>query len=129
MALPGHRRTSSDKRRRSAHFGLKKKTLGTCTKCKAPTIPHRTCLNCGTYKGRVVIDTTRAMARTVARAKAKAPAAPVKEEKKEKKAKPATKKPVVKSSKAGSGSAGKTVAKKAPAKKAAAKPETKTSKT
>ena len=55
MALPGHRRTSSHKRRRAAHFGLKTKKLNACKKCKKPVMPHRACSFCGTYAGREVI--------------------------------------------------------------------------
>jgi large subunit ribosomal protein L32 len=55
MGLPGHRRTSSDKRRRAAHFALKKKTLASCQKCKSPVLPHVACKECGTYAGRQVL--------------------------------------------------------------------------
>jgi large subunit ribosomal protein L32 len=55
MGLPGHRRTSSDKRRRAAHFALTEKTLAECPKCKQPVLPHYVCANCGTYKGRQVL--------------------------------------------------------------------------
>jgi len=54
MGLPGHRRTSSHKRRRAAHFALKKLTLAACPKCKEPMMPHRACPSCGTYAGRKV---------------------------------------------------------------------------
>ena len=57
MALPGHRRTSSHKRRRAAHFALSKTTLAACAKCKKPVLPHRACAFCGTYKGRQVLKT------------------------------------------------------------------------
>ncbi len=55
MGLPGHRRTSSHKRRRAAHFALTKISLAKCPKCKEPVLPHRACTNCGTYAGRQVI--------------------------------------------------------------------------
>ncbi|MEK7508603.1 MAG: 50S ribosomal protein L32 [Patescibacteria group bacterium] len=55
MGLPGHRRTSSDKRRRAAHFALKPTQLFVCPKCQKPVRPHRLCAFCGTYKGREVI--------------------------------------------------------------------------
>jgi large subunit ribosomal protein L32 len=55
MALPGHRRTSSDKRRRAAHFALKKINFFHCPKCKKPVLPHHACANCGTYAGRQVL--------------------------------------------------------------------------
>lgn len=54
MGLPGHRRTSSHKRRRASHFALDKKQLGQCAKCKKPVRPHVACAFCGTYKGRQV---------------------------------------------------------------------------
>ncbi len=55
MALPGHRRTSSDKRRRAAHFALKKINLSACTACKKPVLPHHACAFCGMYGGRKVV--------------------------------------------------------------------------
>ncbi len=55
MGLPGHRRTSSDKRKRAAHFALTPAALTTCTQCKKPALPHHACLFCGTYKGRKII--------------------------------------------------------------------------
>jgi len=65
MGLPGHRRTSSDKRRRAAHFALKKQTVNKCVSCGAAVLPHRACKACGTYKGKKVVDTTRAAKRLV----------------------------------------------------------------
>jgi large subunit ribosomal protein L32 len=52
MALPGHRRTSSHKRRRASHFALKKANLSVCSKCKKPVLQHHVCGFCGTYAGR-----------------------------------------------------------------------------
>lgn len=54
MGLPGHRRTSSHKRRRASHFALKKKDLAKCESCGADKMPHKACLDCGSYKGRKV---------------------------------------------------------------------------
>ena len=84
MALPGHRRTSSDRKRRAAHFALKKKDLAACSKCKQPILAHRACANCGTYKGRVAIDTSRQANRNLSKARAKIAATKPVEEKKEK---------------------------------------------
>lgn len=64
MGLPGHRRTSSDKRRRAAHFALKKQTINTCP-CGVAVLPHRACKACGSYKGKKVIDVSRATKRLV----------------------------------------------------------------
>ncbi len=55
MGLPGHRRTSSHKRRRASHFALSATNLTICSHCKQPSIPHHACTNCGYYKGKQVI--------------------------------------------------------------------------
>ncbi len=69
MGLPGHRRTSSDKRRRAAHFALTEQNVQACPKCKKPLLPHRACVNCGTYKGRQVLDVKKKTARATKKAK------------------------------------------------------------
>ncbi|MBI2483203.1 50S ribosomal protein L32 [Candidatus Uhrbacteria bacterium] len=55
MGLPGHRRTSSHKRRRASHFALKKQNLAACAHCQKPVLPHHACLSCGWYAGRQVV--------------------------------------------------------------------------
>lgn len=55
MGLPGHRRTSGDKRRNATQRALKAKTINECPKCGKPALPHRACAFCGTYRGRQVI--------------------------------------------------------------------------
>ena len=52
MGLPGHRRTSSHKRRRAAHFALNKAHLSKCSHCQATVKPHHVCMICGYYNGR-----------------------------------------------------------------------------
>lgn len=64
MGLPGHRRTSSHKRRRASHFALKKLVLATCAKCKSKVMPHRACMNCGTYAGRQVLKLANPLAKS-----------------------------------------------------------------
>ncbi|MBI5229895.1 MAG: 50S ribosomal protein L32 [Candidatus Magasanikbacteria bacterium] len=56
MGLPGHRRTSSHKRRRASHFAIKPAQLTACAHCKKPVKPHHACAFCGIYKGRKVIS-------------------------------------------------------------------------
>ncbi len=56
MGLPGHRRTSGDKRRRLTHIALKEKSATVCPKCNKAVLPHRACAFCGTYRGRTVIN-------------------------------------------------------------------------
>jgi large subunit ribosomal protein L32 len=55
MPLPKKRHPSSRKRRRAAHFALKKVNVATCPKCKQAIMPHTACSFCGTYKNREVV--------------------------------------------------------------------------
>ena len=71
MGLPGHRRTSSDKRKRAAHFAIKAEGVSTCPKCQKPVKAHRACAICGTYKGKQVVDVARRTRRTDKKNKAK----------------------------------------------------------
>ena len=50
------RSTRSHTGNRRSHHALKMKSLSKCAKCGTPTMGHRACINCGSYKGRVVID-------------------------------------------------------------------------
>lgn len=50
MGLPGHRRTSSHKRRRASHFALAKVTLAT-SKSGATHLPHRAAPGAMEYNG------------------------------------------------------------------------------
>jgi len=69
MGLPGHRRTSSHKRRRAAHFALVQPSISVCEKCGKSTLPHRACKSCGFYRGREVVNTTRQVSRLLKRTK------------------------------------------------------------
>lgn len=51
MSLPGHRRTSSDKRRRASHFALEKQTIATDTKTGQTHRPHRAAPGATEYRG------------------------------------------------------------------------------
>lgn len=50
------RSTRSHTRARRSHHALGERRFLSCPKCKEPALPHTACLNCGTYKGREVID-------------------------------------------------------------------------
>jgi large subunit ribosomal protein L32 len=41
---------------RRSHHAVKRLQLTTCPRCKQPVPAHIACPNCGTYKGREVID-------------------------------------------------------------------------
>ena len=50
------RHTHAHTRNRRSHHSLKEAVLSLCAKCGEPVLPHTLCLNCGTYKGREVVD-------------------------------------------------------------------------
>jgi len=50
------RHTRSHTANRRSHHALKSPVMAVCKNCGAMHRPHHMCLNCGFYKGRVVID-------------------------------------------------------------------------
>lgn len=50
------RHTRSHTANRRSHHALKAPNLAVCKNCNAEHRPHHMCLNCGFYKGKVVID-------------------------------------------------------------------------
>ena len=101
------RHTRSHTANRRSHHALKGQRFSKCVKCGAQHLRHRVCLNCGSYKGREVIDvmakTNKKLAKT---AKTNAPKSPkIKVPKKAKKvvAKPGAKAKVAKPSVSGGG--------------------------
>jgi len=68
-----HTRAHRDNRR--SHHALKEKNFLKCEKCGSLRMPHVMCDNCGTYKGRVVIDLEAKRAKAEEKAK-KAKAGP-----------------------------------------------------
>ncbi|MCD5396203.1 MAG: 50S ribosomal protein L32 [Candidatus Pacebacteria bacterium] len=56
MAVPKKRTTKSRQGKRRLHIHLEAPKLTLCPKCKKPVLPHTVCLNCGYYKGEMVID-------------------------------------------------------------------------
>ncbi|MBN2283630.1 MAG: 50S ribosomal protein L32 [Deltaproteobacteria bacterium] len=57
MANPTHRHSRTRRNKRRSHDALKAPATSICPQCNEPKLPHRACLNCGTYKGREVIPT------------------------------------------------------------------------
>jgi len=65
------RHTRAHTANRRSHHALKTPTLAVCANCGAKHRPHHMCLECGFYKGRMVVDmATKTQARE-ARLKAK----------------------------------------------------------
>ncbi len=56
MAVPKNRHTKSRRNRRRAHIKLRPAAVSFCEKCGVRKPPHILCEECGTYKGREVID-------------------------------------------------------------------------
>lgn len=50
------RHTRSHTANRRSHHALKAPTLAVCQNCSAKQRPHHMCLDCGFYKGRMVVD-------------------------------------------------------------------------
>lgn len=74
MSLPGHRRTSSDKRRRAAHFALKPKTLAVDKATGLIHLPHRAAKGALEYNGKAihVKGRDRKVSKLLAKSRAKA---------------------------------------------------------
>ncbi len=55
--MPNPKRRHSKQRRntRRANWKLESHSLGTCSQCRQPKLPHRVCPNCGHYNGKEVI--------------------------------------------------------------------------
>jgi len=52
---------------RRSHHALKEPRLSTCAKCSAQHLRHRMCPECGTYRGREVVDVAGAKAARMVR--------------------------------------------------------------
>ena len=56
MAVPKQRTSRARRDKRRAHDSLSNPSRSTCPQCSAPKHPHRICGQCGTYKGRQIIQ-------------------------------------------------------------------------
>lgn len=56
MPVPKQKKSKCrTRRRRAQHDKVAAKNVAWCMNCGARALPHRVCMNCGTYKGRQVI--------------------------------------------------------------------------
>ncbi len=56
MSVPKKKRTKGSAGRRRSHHALSEVELTICPKCKSAVKPHTACSNCGTYKGKEIIN-------------------------------------------------------------------------
>ena len=57
MANPKHRTSKSKRDMRRSHDKLTAPNVSTCPQCGETKLPHHACPNCGSYRGRTVIET------------------------------------------------------------------------
>lgn len=57
MIVPKRRTSKSKRDKRRSHHALAEPARAVCPTCKEPKAPHRVCGNCGTYRGRTVLET------------------------------------------------------------------------
>ena len=61
MAVPFRRTSKTKKRmRRNVNYKITENSTVKCPKCGEAIRPHRVCSNCGTYKGKTVVETESA---------------------------------------------------------------------
>ena len=56
MAVPKQRTSRAKRDKRRAHDSLRSPSRSTCPQCGAPKHPHRICGQCGTYRGRQIVQ-------------------------------------------------------------------------
>ncbi|MBU2264788.1 50S ribosomal protein L32 [Patescibacteria group bacterium] len=71
MPVPRQRHTKSKRNRQRSHQALKILGLTKCLKCGQPILPHQVCKNCGTYKGREVLDVMKKLTKREQKKRAK----------------------------------------------------------
>lgn len=58
MAVPFRRTSKTKKRmRRNGNYKITENNTVKCPNCGEAIRPHRVCSNCGTYKGKTVVET------------------------------------------------------------------------
>jgi large subunit ribosomal protein L32 len=57
MAVPKGKTSKAKRDKRRSHHALAPPALSTCPQCSSPKLPHRICPNCGSYRGRTIIET------------------------------------------------------------------------
>jgi len=60
MAVPKFRISASQRDKRRSHHALKATSLSYCPQCGEARLAHTVCRNCGSYKGKVVVQPKQA---------------------------------------------------------------------
>lgn len=56
MAVPKKKTSKARRNLRRSHHALRRPNLVPCPTCGSPSMPHRVCRECGTYKGRNITE-------------------------------------------------------------------------
>jgi large subunit ribosomal protein L32 len=56
MAVPKKKTSKSKRNLRRSHDHIKMPHVSTCPQCHEPVLPHHVCSNCGTYRGKTIIE-------------------------------------------------------------------------
>jgi large subunit ribosomal protein L32 len=57
MAVPKRKTSKSRRDKRRAQHGIEVASVNLCPNCRQPKRPHRMCMNCKNYNGRLVEPT------------------------------------------------------------------------
>jgi large subunit ribosomal protein L32 len=60
MAVPKRRTSVTKRNKRRSHDALRPPQWIACPQCSEPTLPHRVCSHCGTYRGRTLVEVKEA---------------------------------------------------------------------
>ena len=56
MAVPKKKSSKMRTRQRKAAWKVRPPTITRCPQCQAPRLAHRACRECGSYRGREIIE-------------------------------------------------------------------------
>jgi large subunit ribosomal protein L32 len=59
MAVPKGKTSKSKRDKRRSHHAIGPGARSLCPQCHEPKLPHRVCGNCGSYRGREVVQTDK----------------------------------------------------------------------
>ena len=57
MAVPKKKKSKSKRNMRRSHDSINMPNVATCPQCHEPVLPHHVCPECGTYKGKTIVET------------------------------------------------------------------------